>query len=538
VRLEAEDTAPLRLSAFRNPDGRLPDGLALAPWERPSEIPPEPDGFFLLEATPPAAAEPPRGERPPRPPVTLGIAFDTSLSVRFAALETAYGHLVRVLRALSPADRFTLAPFDRQVSPSDLRPGSAESIEAALAALRSRPLGPGSDVAAALRETRALVGATGRLLLLTDGPTAVGSRALADARGPLPLFTVLTGEELPEAYRAASRDVLGPGVADAEADLFFARLLGPFEEAAPARAPGAEPPFRVAGAEPQLRDVYPVLVQPPSPASLSGWIGRYAVPQSGLRWEVAPELLGTAASLDAPLPERALEARDLPRRWARARVDHLLMRIEAEGERREWIDEIVELSRRFKFVTPYTAFLAAPRALLRPRRIQPGDPVLRVECDAGTVSAVALFPFGRRLTLQRRPGTRLWEGRFLVPEGLADGRYAVRVLLRDRGGAHVSESKTFVLDGRAPKVVPETPPAVRAGDSVRIAARTDEDVILLSARLGEGAPVPLRWDPAALRSVGTMVVPASISGRQELLFEAVDGARNHGFARAEIEVRP
>ena len=65
--------APLRLSAFRNPDGALPDGLALAPWERPSEIPPEKDGFFLLEVLPPAApgragAPPSAGSRARRSP--------------------------------------------------------------------------------------------------------------------------------------------------------------------------------------------------------------------------------------------------------------------------------------------------------------------------------------------------------------------------------------------------------------------------------------------------------------------------------------
>ena len=84
---------------------------------------------------------------------------------------------------------------------------------------------------------------------------------------------------------------------------------------------------------------------------------------------------------------------------------------------------MIALSKRYQFVTPYTAFLAAPRSLLRPRRIQPGDPVLRVECDPATVSATALLPFGQRLALVRRPGTSLWEGRFLVPAGFPDGRH-------------------------------------------------------------------------------------------------------------------
>jgi Ca-activated chloride channel family protein len=551
VRLTPGDAPPLQVTAFRNPDGALPDGLALAPWERPSEIPPERDGFFLFQMMPPAAAAPAGGARGPssspalpRPPASLAILFDTSLSHRWSGLETGYGHLLRILKALGPRDRFALVPFDRRPAVSDaLRPATPEAVAAALGSLRARPLAPGTDVPLAVAAARRLVGAgsEGRIVLVTDGPAGVGSRALEEARGGAPLFTLLTGEETPEAFRSASADVLVPGATEVETDLFFQRILQPPRAAGrdAARAGDADrgPPFRVTGGEPQLRDVYPVLVQPPEPGSLSGWIGRYGAPSPALRWEVTSPLM-KGASLDAGLPERALAARDLPRRWARARVDHLLARIEAEGERREWVDEIIALSRRYKFVTPYTAFLAAPRSLLRPRRIQPGDPVLRVECDGDTATAVALFPFGLRLSLVRRPGTNLWEGRFLVPEGLADGRYAVRILMRTRGGARVSETKHFVIDGRAPLIRPDALPAARAGEAVTVSVRTDEDVVHLSARLGSGSPVPLRWDNAAKRSVGVLAVPASAVGRQEVFFEAVDGAKNHAFARAVLEVHP
>jgi Ca-activated chloride channel family protein len=267
-------------------------------------------------------------------------------------------------------------------------------------------------------------------------------------------------------------------------------------------------------------------------------VGRYQTPQPRLRFELsAPALPGGRAAVETALPERALEARDLPRRWARARVDELLRRIEAEGETREWVDEVVALSKRFKFATPYTAFLAAPRALLRPRRIQPGDPVLRIECDPSTRSAVALFPFGLRLKLVRRPGTSLWEGRFLVPEGLPDGRHQVRIVMRHAGGARTVETKAFVLDGAAPEIRPELPRVVAAGTRLRVAARTDADVVFLSARLGPRPPVPLRWDPSEKRSLGTLPIPADLPpGRHEVLFEAVDGARNHAFARTVVEV--
>lgn len=534
VRVGPRGVPEMRVTAFRNPDGRLPDGVALAPWERPSDVPPERDGFFLLEMMPRGEAPGPAARVEARSPVALAILFDASLSVRWAGLETAYARLVRVLESLSPRDLFALVPFDRVPEGGvALKRAAPEAVERALETLRARPLRPGSDVARALLEGRRLAGERGRLLLLTDGPPT-SSSALAAARGPLPLFTALAGEETPEAYRTASRELLPPGSSDVEEDLFLRRVVLPLEP-----APAAHPllPFRVTGGEPRLRDVYAVLAQPLSPGGLSGWIGRYGEPVARLRWQAATPLIKDGA-LEAPLPDRALEARDLPRRWARARVDHLLLRIEAEGERREWMDEVVALSKRYKFVTPYTAFLAAPRSLLRPRRIQPGDPVLRVECDPLTRAVTALFPFGLRLPLVRRPGTTLWEGRFLVPEGLADGRYAVRLVLRDASGAHVSESKTFVLDGRAPTLRPEAPAVARPGDALRVAVRTDEDVVLLSARLGDGAPVPLRWNARAQRSVGIVRVPSSMHGTQELFFEAMDAAKNRGFARRHLRVQP
>ncbi len=542
VRLRATAGDLLRLAAFRNPAGALPDGLALAPWERPSEIPPEKDGFFLLEATPPGAATGPASAAvaSSRKPLRLALLFDTSLSHRWRGLETAYARLVGVLQALTPADRFVLIPFDRQPAGDDA-PASATpaAVETALATLRARPLGVGTDVVAAVARARQRLGDGGRIVLFTDGAGSGTARALDGARGGLPLFTSVGGGEAGEALRAASTQVLGPGATSLEADLFLQQLLAPADAEVPKKTQ-AGPPFSVGGGDPKLRDIYPVLLQPLAPGALSGWIGRYAVPTPRLEWALASPLFpGGRATLAAPLPETALEARDLPRRWARARVDFLLALIEAEGERREWVDEVIALSKRYKFVTPYTAFLAAPRSLLRPRRIQPGDPVLRVECDPGIVSATALFPFGLRLPLVRRPGTSLWEGRFLVPEGLRDGRYSVRVVLRDASGTRLTETKDFVIDGEAPRVRPEAIPDARPGASLRVAVRTDSDVIFLSARLGDGAPIPLRWDAAAKRSVGTLLVPATLApGRQEVVFEAVDGANNHGFARAPLELRP
>lgn len=542
VRLRPASSAPLAFSAFRNPDGRLPDGLALAPWERLSDVPPEKDGFFLLEHRP----SPPAGRAsanagataaPLRAPRAFAILFDTSLSNRWGSLEAGWAFLSRLLARLGPADRLVVVPFDRAPTPdpAGLVAATDAAKSAALAYLRGRLLAPGTDTAAAVRAAAALLpnDASARLVLVTDGVEAPGD--LAKAAQGRPLLTVLTGEERREAFTVASEQLhlLPPGSAaqpPAGEALFLAQLLAdlPRQDAAPKAK--ADLPFSVRGADPKLRDVYGVMTQPPLPGSLSGWVGRYAQPA-----KATVEMAG--ASVPAAFPEKALEARDLPRRWARARVDDLLRRIELEGEKREWVEEILELSRRYKFVTPYTAFLAAPRSLLRPRRIQPGDPVIRIEALPGTAAVAALLPFGKRLDLVHRPKSNLWEGRFLVPDGTPDGPMDVRVVLRDGNGATAVEKKRVVVDGTAPTVTPVLPDDARAGARVTLAARADSDVVALTARVGDGVPVPLRWDGAAKANTAELFLPQGAAGSFPVLFEAIDGAGNHGFARATLRVR-
>jgi Ca-activated chloride channel family protein len=382
-------------------------------------------------------------------------------------------------------------------------------------------------------------GDKGRLVLFTDGVAMPSSRDLNAARKKTPLYVSVATSDAGAALRGAADGVLTALSSEPETDLFFDRILSPAKApAAPATAASNQGALRVTAGDPGLRDIYPVMVQPPTAQSLSGFIGRYSKPAPEVRFALASGILPRSAStLTAALPVKAIEARDLPRRWARARVDDLLRRIEAEGERREWVDEIIELSRRYKFVTPYTAFLAAPRSLLRPRRIQPGDPVLRVECDEGTVMATALFPFGLKLPLVKRPKSNVFEGRFLVPDSLKDGRYSVQIVMRDRSGHASTESKTFVIDGRAPQVTPKVQKVARIGDEIVLTASTDDDVIFFSARVGNLPPVPLRWDKAANASTGRLRLPASAVGVQEVVFEAVDLAKNVGFGRAMLEVR-
>ena len=160
------------------------------------------------------------------------------------------------------------------------------------------------------------------------------------------------------------------------------------------------------------------------------WVGEYKKPGGQATFTVRADAQRRVSLCRRRIPI----IRHLPRAWAKARVDALLEKIEREGEDQATIDEIIRLSRKYKFVTPYTSFLAAPRALLRPRLIRPGDPVLRVKTDESITSVVAMFPFGLVKKLRYLKDEDTWQTRFLAPKDLADGTYQVRLLLRDRQG--------------------------------------------------------------------------------------------------------
>jgi Ca-activated chloride channel family protein len=221
-------------------------------------------------------------------------------------------------------------------------------------------------------------------------------------------------------------------------------------------------------------------------------------------------------------------------------VDALLQKIEREGEDQATIDEIIRLSRKYKFVTPYTSFLAVPRALLRPRVIRPGDPVLRVKTDESITSVVALFPFGLVQPLRHLSAEDVWQTRFLAPTDMQDGTYSVRLILRDRLGHTYRESKTFVISSKPPVVqVKLERTRFQRGEAVDLKVRASQNTRTLVARLEGAAPVELRWNASAGASTGTLLIPEqAIPGTYKLTVTGEDIAHNIGTQEVQLEVLP
>jgi Ca-activated chloride channel family protein len=270
------------------------------------------------------------------------------------------------------------------------------------------------------------------------------------------------------------------------------------------------------------------------PGSMQSWVGEYKAPAAQASFTVQQ------VRTTVPLPAQTTEHDFLPRAWAKARVDALLEKIEREGEDAASIDEIIKLSRKYKFVTPYTSFLAAPRALLRPRLIRPGDPVLRVKTDESITSVVAMFPFGDVKKLRYLTGEETWQTRFLAPKDLADGTYRVRLLLRDKQGRTYEESKTFVVASQPPVVkVKLDRSQVHRGESVKLHVSASDTTRTIVARIPGAAPVYLKWNAASGSNIGELLVPATFAaGRYKVTVTAEDFAHNIGSGEVQIEILP
>jgi Ca-activated chloride channel family protein len=287
--------------------------------------------------------------------------------------------------------------------------------------------------------------------------------------------------------------------------------------------------------------VYP-LEDSSFPGAMKNWVGEYKRPAAKVSFTARGTRDGKpmSASATAALPPKDAQHPELPRMWAKARVDALLEKIEREGEDQASIDEIIRLARKYKFVTPYTSFLAAPRALLRPRLIRPGDPVLRVKTDASIVSVTALFPFGPIKPLRYLEGEDTWQTRFLAPPDLEDGSYRVRLILRDRAGHVYREAKTFVIASKPPLVrVKLDKQLFHRGETVRLRVRASQTTRTVVARMYGAQPVYLRWNPEMASNTGEMLIPSYVSpGKYVLTVTAEDFAHNIGSQEVQIEVAP
>ena len=508
-------------------------------------------GYF--EAT--AQLNAPAAQAPGSPgPRTIIVLMDTSLSMQWEKLERSYAAAAKMLQSLQPQDRFDLLLFNTRVDSFRPAPVAAEpaTVMAAMEWLRASHLRGGTDLQKAMDAGLTMAAAPqSALVVLSDGGADRGEIRT----GKLAAWYAAKRSQIP-VERRPKTDIFAVGD---DANLPLLRLLArndgvlehvlssepvEFKLAAFLAKAGQTPigDLHLAVSPQAAVDKVYALDDAVFDGGQAAWVGQYAKPARNVMFRVDGQQQGQAARAEtkADLPAEALEHDQLPRLWAGARIQALLDQIDREGESEAAIQEIIRLARRYKFVTPYTSFLAAPRALLRPRVIRPGDPVLRVYTDPAIVSVVALFPFGLEKPLRYLKDEDVWQTRFLAPPEMSDGVFPVRLVLRDKDGQVYREQKSFVIASKPPTVkVRMANLRFHDGEEVPLFVNASESTRTLTARIEGLAPVSLRWARDAGASTGQLPLPQSLpAGNYTVVITAEDVAHNLATAEVHIEVVP
>ncbi|BDC52225.1 hypothetical protein F183_A45400 [Bryobacterales bacterium F-183] len=531
-------------------DATRGDAVEVATYRENSMEP----GFFEAQAL--LAMNPAVSATPAAAPRTVVALFDASLSMQWEKLERSFQALEAVLRRLTPNDKFNVLVYNETVASfaPNATAATPAQVDAALAFVKSLRLRGGTNLKAALDAGLAQTAANNAtpesyLIVLGDGGATRGS-----------VHTGKLAEAFATKWRAATVKprVYVFGVGD-DANLPLLRMLarnnGVFEWVRSSEpidfklnsflskiGVRAIDGLRLTSSVP-VSLVYP-LQDTAFPGSNPAWVGQFQNAAARAEFSVTGNRDNTKplrASASTSLPGgTALNNDYLPREWAKARVDALLEKIDRDGEDAATIDEIIRLSRKYKFVTPYTSFLAAPRALLRPRLIRPGDPVLRIKTDPSIKSVVAMFPFGLVKPLRYLDGEQTWQTRFLAPPDMREGTYHVQLLLKDKAGNIYRESKSFVIASQAPVVRVSLDKArYKAGESMKMRVSASASTRTIAARMPGAAPVFLRWSADDKSNTGAMTIPAHLPvGKYTLTVTAEDFAHNIGSQEVSLEVIP
>lgn len=542
---------------------RAPERISAYDLRDPALAARNPDGYFEARAifneggnSSARTAQGRATDESPAAPRNIILLLDTSLSMYGEKLTRAVEAVDYFLHGLSPADRFNLILFNEETNFFSPVPVEAtrENVEQALQFIKGSSLGGGTDLRKvfekALAAAQSFPNGERNLILVSDANPTLGTTSLKtitrlfddearrrDEATHTRLFALALGSDAGDAllteltkkthgYFAHARETED---ISAMLRIFFAKIS----------TPGIEN-LRLTPTDPSnFYQVYATGENSFDGSSFS-FVGRYKKAQAQTTLNLSGQY-GTGTinlARDVLLPEFEDTHPHLPRLWARARVGKLLEEMNLNGEREDYIAEIIRLSQKYRFVTPYTAFLAAPRSLLRPRLIQPGDPVIRVKTDPSITSVFAVLPYGETLPLKFLQSQGVWEGRFFAPAWMPDGTYRCRLLLTDRNGNGYEEEKSFVVDSHAPRLkVRLAAETVRAGSDLLLRVDADSDTARLVAKFYGAQPAQLFWSAQEKTNTGRLHVPAGLAaGQYTLTVTAEDFAHNQSATEVRVEV--
>ncbi len=329
------------------------------------------NGYFLLLVSP--RAELSQSQAVPR---DLVLVLDTSGSMRGPKMEQARKALKYCLENLGPQDRFGLLNFATTVNKyrDGLLPSDKDQIAQAKRWVDNLEATGGTAIDEALKAALELrtpdEGRTFTVVFFTDGQPTIGEtdpeRILKNFSGlntgNTRVFTFGVGDDvnatlldrLAEQTRAVSTYVRPAEDIEAKTSGLYTKISHPVLTNLKLSV----------GSGVTLTEVYP----PKLPDLFHGGqlvvLGRYsghghaAIKLNGQVGKESREFV-----YEAPFPNKTSAEKDFVEHlWGRRKVGYLLDQIRVNGEKKELVDEVVNLAKRYGIATPYTSYLIVPDA--------------------------------------------------------------------------------------------------------------------------------------------------------------------------------
>ena len=472
--------------------------------------------------------------------------LDASLSMLFDKLDRAYETLNYFMDKLGESDRFNLLIFNDSVNnlSDDFLAADRVNVQAARDFVDKSYISGGTDIEAPFKKAFSMFDGDGEnyVIFISDGYPTIGEIKLGNVKDKIKkmnekgvkLFPFGIGDDTNKdflqdvaqenegffSYVGSTQDVM------INQEIFFNKV---------GQTLVRDLIFLHDGKN--AYDVYPVEKKNVFNKMSIDYVGKYnTAKKESFRFSGSHEDEEFSRELEYDLPEVNKENGHIRRIWAERRVEYLLKKIKYEGETKEMVTEIIALAKQFKFVTPYTSFLAAPRAFLRPRVIKPGDPVLKVKADESIVEVIAIFPFGLTKKMDYIKEKEVFKTRFLVPSDVKDGEYFCRLILKDESGNVYKEKKSFIVDNAPPVIKVSVNDEAAPGETVMIKVFADKDTKELRAKFPYSKLVSLKYDSNEKASVGYLKISEEMQGGSyKLKITATDFA--HNTSSKEIELR-
>jgi Ca-activated chloride channel family protein len=399
-------------------------------------------GHFLLLISP--RTELSRSQQVPRDMI---FVLDTSGSMRGKRMTQARSALKYCLDNLTPNDRFGLLNFATTVNryADSLQTATKDNVDVARKWVDQLEATGGTAIDDALKSAIEMrtddPTRTFTIVFFTDGRPTIGEtnaerilqnvakRNTANTR----IFTFGVGDDV----NASMLDVLAD---NSRAISTYVRESEDIENKVSGLYSKISNPVLAnlklsVGEGIQLSEVYPPQLPDLFHGSQLVVLGRYtgqghaAIKLTGSIGAESREFVYEANFADKTTEDKTF-VEDL---WARRKVGYLLDQIRVNGEKKELVDEVVTLAKRYGITTPYTSYLMVPDNVVVPRAaaLPGGGPAFRgglpgpaalAPKGAGGFGGGSVESFARQLNSTDRENKDLAELRLRVEnEKLADG---------------------------------------------------------------------------------------------------------------------